>query len=617
MAAVLLGVDTELRREVAIKVLHPHLSRRADVVARFHREARAVAALDHPHILRIFDVGGGADATRPGVTLAGADGASGVIDPPYLVMELVRGGTLQEFLAAHGAPLGEVVALIGIVLCSALAEAHRAGIIHRDVKPANVMITATGRLVLSDFGIARMAEGDSLVTQTGALLGTPAFMSPEQAMGTTADARSDLYSLGALLYQLATGARPFDGPLPKVVAAIARGAFTPALEKNPAMGADLAHVIDQLMAREPVGRFVSAAATARALGEVVGPAGLGAAADELAAYFANPGEYNADRQPRILHGVLAAAREAAAARSYPRALALTDRVLALAPGHAEALALVETLGRGRRLRARGLLVAGAGLAAAAVVVGIALAGWPGGAVEARSDAGVGASVAGAAAAASQPAHTVVASPGGSGIDGGLVPAPAPAATTTTTTNATTENDPSRPGRRRPGPAARGSAVDAGVGGIVASVLDAAVPPPRSGTVRVAMDTWCDVVIDGSDHGRANRDRRIPLPAGQHTVTCAQGLGRPRWSGTFHLAPGEDLVVRGSLLAPVQVVIDVTGDEVVVGTERLANGASFARDPGRARVDVLRGGERIGRGWVDFPRGGRCTLRDRPVIDCFR
>src|SRR6185312_12655441 len=205
----------ELRRDVAVKVLFPHLARRDEVVRRFQREARAAATLEHRNILRVYDVGGGADD-----------------DPPYIVMELIRGRSLLGELEQKGPMLAEVVACLGALLADALGAAHAAGIIHRDVKPANVMIASDGRVLLADFGVARLETEDSLVTKTGSLLGTPAYMSPEQASGDTATAKSDLYSLGATLYQLATGVLPYSGTPAKVMAQIATGSLVPAVKRR-------------------------------------------------------------------------------------------------------------------------------------------------------------------------------------------------------------------------------------------------------------------------------------------------------------------------------------------------------------------------------------------------
>ena len=271
MATVYRARDRELRREVAVKVLFPHLARRPEIVRRFHREARAAAGLEHPNILRIYDVGGGEGD-----------------EPPYIVMELIRGRTLLQEIEQRGAMLAEVAACIGALLGDALAAAHAAGVIHRDVKPANVLIAPGGRLLLADFGVARLETEDSLVTRTGALLGTPAYMSPEQATGDTATARSDLYSLGATLYQLATGALPYAGPPAKVMSMIAAGSLMPPVRRRPACGPDLSRQIERLMACEPGARPATATAVAGELRALAAGGGLGEPGEELAAYFEDP-----------------------------------------------------------------------------------------------------------------------------------------------------------------------------------------------------------------------------------------------------------------------------------------------------------------------------------------
>jgi len=242
MATVYRARDKELRRDVAVKVLFPHLARRPEIVRRFQREARAAAGLEHANILRIYDVGGDEDSD----------------DPPFIVMELVRGTTLLGEIELRGPMFAEVVACVGALLADALAAAHAAGIIHRDIKPANVLVAPGGKILLADFGVARLETEDSLVTKTGALLGTPAYMSPEQAAGDIATAKSDLYSLGATLYQLATGTLPYAGSPAKVIAQIAAGMRVAAVKKRAEVGPDLSRVIDRLMATEPDDRPGSA-----------------------------------------------------------------------------------------------------------------------------------------------------------------------------------------------------------------------------------------------------------------------------------------------------------------------------------------------------------------------
>ena len=199
MGVVYRAHDPELDREVAVKALSAALlvegEEREEFLERFRREARAAARLSHPGIVTVHD--------------AGLDEASGT---PYLVMELVPGVTLHTVLREQGAlPVAQALEIVGEV-GAALAEAHRAGIVHRDVKPGNVLLDVRGRARLADFGIARLPGSE--LTRAGAGLGTPGYAAPEVVRGGVADARSDLFSLAALAYALLTGRRPFDGPTP-------------------------------------------------------------------------------------------------------------------------------------------------------------------------------------------------------------------------------------------------------------------------------------------------------------------------------------------------------------------------------------------------------------------
>jgi Protein kinase domain len=406
MATVFRARDRELRRDVALKVLFPHLARRPEIVHRFHREARAAAGLEHPNILRVYDVGGGE-----------AD------DPPYIVMELVRGSTLAQQIEQRGAMLAEVAACIGALLGDALAAAHAAGIIHRDVKPANVLIAPGGRLLLADFGVARVETEDSLVTRTGALLGTPAYMSPEQAGGELATARSDLYSLGATLYQLATGALPYSGGPAKVMSMIAAGNLVAPVRRRPACGPDLSRLIERMMAVDPAARPASAIAIAGELRACAAAGGLGDAGEELAAYFADPDGFLRRRTPAVVGALVAAARAAAGEARLPRAMALADRANTLAPDDPSVAALVASVTAGGHTarRNRWLAIAGAAavLAGGVVVLGWQLAGAPAG--ERRDGEAVilPGSGDGAASAASAIAAADVAPVPAHGLDAGV------------------------------------------------------------------------------------------------------------------------------------------------------------------------------------------------------
>jgi len=202
MATVYLATDTRLDRDVALKVMHPHLAQDPDFVARFHREAVAAARVSSPSVVGVFDQGRDDDL------------AHGVV---YLVLEHVPGSTLRDLLADEG-PLraGTALAVLEPVL-EALAAAHRAGVVHRDVKPENVLLTDDGRVKVADFGLARAASTQTS-TATGVLMGTVAYLSPELVLHGTADARSDVYAAGITLFEMLTGSQPFTGEVPIQVA---------------------------------------------------------------------------------------------------------------------------------------------------------------------------------------------------------------------------------------------------------------------------------------------------------------------------------------------------------------------------------------------------------------
>jgi eukaryotic-like serine/threonine-protein kinase len=189
MARVYLADDRVLQRQVAVKVLSPPYAQDPSFVERFRREARTAARLSHPNIVAVFD--------------SGSDD-----EQHYLVMEYVPGQSLAQLLARHGRLAPRLAAELAVAVCAALAAAHAQGLVHRDVKPANVLVGDDGRVKVTDFGIAKAATADTL-TATGMVLGTAAYLAPEQARGGPVDARSDLYGLGCVLYELVTGSPPF------------------------------------------------------------------------------------------------------------------------------------------------------------------------------------------------------------------------------------------------------------------------------------------------------------------------------------------------------------------------------------------------------------------------
>ncbi|BCJ38803.1 serine/threonine protein kinase [Actinocatenispora thailandica] len=247
MAEVHKGRDLRLGRDVAIKMLRTDLARDPTFQARFRREAQNAASLNHPAIVAVYDTG----------EEKGADGEA----LPYIVMEFVSGRTLKEVLTAEG-PLPPKSALeITADACSALEFSHRHGIIHRDIKPGNIMLTDAGQVKVMDFGIARaVASTTTTMTQTSAVIGTAQYLSPEQARGETVDARSDVYATGCVLFELLTGQPPFTGDSPVSVAyQHVREEPKPPSQRNPDVPPDVDSVVLKALAKNPANRYQSAA----------------------------------------------------------------------------------------------------------------------------------------------------------------------------------------------------------------------------------------------------------------------------------------------------------------------------------------------------------------------
>jgi beta-lactam-binding protein with PASTA domain/tRNA A-37 threonylcarbamoyl transferase component Bud32 len=246
MAEVHRGRDLRLGREVAVKVLRHDLARDPSFQVRFRREAQAAASLNHPAIVAVYDTG--EDRTPTGAT-------------PYIVMEYVEGDTLRDVLRREG-PLDPDRAMsLSADICGALDFSHRNGIVHRDVKPGNVMITPQGTVKVMDFGIARaVSDSAATMTSTAAVIGTAQYLSPEQARGESVDARSDVYSMGCLLFELITGAPPFTGDSP-VAVAYQHVREDPRLPSSihPRIPPELDAIVLKAMSKNPANRYQSAA----------------------------------------------------------------------------------------------------------------------------------------------------------------------------------------------------------------------------------------------------------------------------------------------------------------------------------------------------------------------
>jgi HAMP domain-containing protein len=255
MAEVWHAHDPGIDRVLAIKLLKHEFRLNSEYAARFLREAKAAGALAHPSIVTIYDVGE-------------ADGY------PYIAMELIDGEPLDQALAREGQFADDRVLAIGAQLAGALSYAHLSGVIHRDIKPSNIMLGRDGRSIkILDFGIARMADADhdrtqaeQLRTQIGQVMGTPRYMSPEQALGQSIDGRSDLFSVGAVLYELITGQKAFGGTSAAILALqITQQNPPPIASLQPHCAGGLRFIVEKLLAKRPERRFANGAEFARAV----------------------------------------------------------------------------------------------------------------------------------------------------------------------------------------------------------------------------------------------------------------------------------------------------------------------------------------------------------------
>ncbi|MBI5668776.1 MAG: serine/threonine protein kinase [Chloroflexi bacterium] len=243
MATVYKGYQSDIDRYVAVKVLPPHPGMDRQFAERFRLEARTIARLQHPHILPLYDYGVQDDIL-------------------YLVMAYVQGGTLSDRIDRGKLPLSEIVRLLKPV-AAALDYAHRQGVIHRDIKPDNILLDREGNALLADFGIVKLAEGEARLTVTGGLVGTPAYMAPEQGRGEVITSKADLYSLGVVVYEMITGKKPYTAPTPMQVVLKHMTEPVPSLRAESAdVPPALEAVMQRVLAKDPEDRYPSATAFA-------------------------------------------------------------------------------------------------------------------------------------------------------------------------------------------------------------------------------------------------------------------------------------------------------------------------------------------------------------------
>jgi serine/threonine-protein kinase len=348
MAVVYKGLDTSLHREVAVKVLHPHLASHDEARKRFEREARAVAKLRHENILEIFDY-------------SGKDS-----NDSYIVTEFIRGRTLKDVVTEHSLGFPEIGAMITAEVCRALACAHAGGVLHRDVKPENIMIRDDGVVKLMDFGIAQILDAQRM-TVTGQLLGSPAYMSPEHVEGKPLDFRTDVFAVGILLYQLTTGELPFKGKNPhEILKKIAECRYLDARVVNPLVGDRLNGIITRALARLPDDRYQDVQPLLDDVTRFIGEVELGDPRVELKQFFAKPVPYEQALRVRLIAALSKRGKAELAAKRTNVALELFNRVLTIDPANADVLAEMDRVSRRRRMGRILVGVAGAVAIAAGV-----------------------------------------------------------------------------------------------------------------------------------------------------------------------------------------------------------------------------------------------------------
>ncbi|TVQ90080.1 MAG: serine/threonine protein kinase [Deltaproteobacteria bacterium] len=533
MATVYRGRHTTLGRDVAIKVLHPHLSSSTRNRKRFAREARAIEHLRHDNILEIFDYSG-ADA-----------------EDCYIVTEFVGGRTLTSLLDEHGKLPSEVAAIIGFALAKALSYAHDAGVLHRDLKPDNVMLRFDGTIKLMDFGIARFLD-ESQVTMTGALVGSPAFMSPEQAYEHELDHRSDLFSLGTLLFYLASGHLPFAGSNPSIILKnIIEGNRPELSEIAPSVSGTLAELVERLLQTDRETRCTSADEVCEALRTCLAEVDIDPTESRwtLTAWLEDPQAYARRLDHHLREVLLREGRRLLQQGDALTALRLLNRLLAIDEDNPEVLALVQSLHPPppkQRSRAIAVVLGAAGLALAAFFVLSFMAGWWGTseptqptarADRAPPDVSANPSEAVEDPSLDQSDATDPAPPSPEPSD----PPPQPAPRSTAETPRTTP-----PPRRR---------ADA-----LRELRNPAPPPspPSQGCLEVRpRNGWAYIWLNGEPTGRkTNAPGCIEVPAGTHTVHLGGSPLAEDLELHVTIAAGETQRVEPTLrFRPIRVLFD--------------------------------------------------------------
>jgi serine/threonine-protein kinase len=484
-------------------MLHPHLSRSERNRTRFAREARAIAHLDHDNILKIFDYSG-----------------TETLDC-YIVTELVDGLTLQALIAEHGSLPSELVALVGLQLSAALGYAHQLGIIHRDLKPENVMIRRDGTVKLMDFGIARFLDEVNL-TLTGALVGSPAYMSPEQAMEKPLDTRSDLFSLGTLLFHAVAGVLPFTGSNTSLVLRnIIEGNRADLLELAPAVSGPLADLIERLLSAEPDQRHPDCNAVIEHFQAILAGEGIDPAdpAWSVESWLHDPKGWESRLNVHLRKTLMEQGKERLKAGDQLGALRIFNRLLSIDDENPEVLELIHGMHAaspaGTRPKWTWIWASGA-----AVLAAVAL---------------------GASALVPPELAPIPDPPLDPDPSEVVVPIPTPR-------TAPIEESPIGPETQAPPPTPAPQpnrpfeVVNPKLNRVDPKVLATDTTP---GVLTVAVPgAWGEIFVDDEPKGRTGQVGPIQLKPGRHTLRVENDLAVP-WNRQFEIAPGEqrDFVIK--------------------------------------------------------------------------
>ena len=588
MSVVYRGHDEHLQRDVAVKVLHPFLAEKPECRTRLVREARAVARLEHPNVLKVFDFSGDPPTLdeKPGGRRAWGTHEG------FIIAELVKGPTLKRYAEKHILwRVPEVGAMVVWQLAYALAHAHENGIIHRDLKPENVMVREDGVLKLMDFGIAQIVDQEGL-TVTGALLGSPAHMAPECIDGEPANEQSDLFSLGTVLYWITTGVLPFEALTPHaLLKQIVEGRSTPAQQRSRRISDDLARVLQKALATRPADRYPSATALAQALAEVLQRAGLPPSRAMLERILAAPDVEIEGARTAVRAAFLERAGRLLEEQQPARALSCLNRVLAddaadvdalelLAKTHPEDEAIAPTpstpasisvtesptrLHRSSLVRWAALFAAAVGLVSSAVLVARG--------VDNAAEAGR------VQAAAPDPGRDIFTDGTTQGEPGGLASL-GPGAVDAVDVDPTTPPLAARPAERKGKGGTASAFVEARkiAPAPVLTPLPAAAATRRSVTFRV--NTWADVYVDGQLLGRAQPNLEASLGVGRHIAVFRNPKAADDERTFEVVASGPAPIVQAKLEAkPAALVVHctVSGAFVSVGGGRSGKTAQETMD----------------------------------------